>query len=116
MPLDKTLLAGSTGMLILNLLSEKDMYGYQIIETLSEISENVFSLKAGTLYPLLHSLEGQGLVSSYEQSAGSARVRKYYSITPKGRSTLVDKKAEWETYTSAVNRVLKGGSIYAAAH
>ena len=54
MAVDKSLISGSTTMLILRLLEEKDMYGYEMIETLQEKSQNVFQLKAGTLYPLLH--------------------------------------------------------------
>ena len=57
MAVDKSLVSGSTGMLLLKLLSEKDMYGYEMIETLRERSQNVFELKAGTLYPLLHAME-----------------------------------------------------------
>ena len=51
--IDKTLLSGSMGTMLLKLLSEKDMYGYEMIETLRSRSQNVFELKAGTLYPLL---------------------------------------------------------------
>ena len=54
MAIDRSLVSGSMGMLILRLLSEKDMYGYEMIDTLKKRSENVFELKAGTLYPLLH--------------------------------------------------------------
>ena len=57
MAIDRSLVSGSMGMLILRLLSEKDMYGYERIDTLKKRSENVFELKAGTLYPLLHGLE-----------------------------------------------------------
>ena len=53
MAVDKSLISGSTTMLILRLLEGKDMYGYEMIETLQEKSQNVFQLKAGTLYPLL---------------------------------------------------------------
>ena len=60
MAVDKSLISGSTTMLILRLLEGKDMYGYEMIETLQEKSQNVFQLKAGTLYPLLHSLEEKG--------------------------------------------------------
>ena len=56
MAADRTWLSGSMGMLILRLLSEKDMYGYEMIDTLRKRSQNVFELKAGTLYPLLHGL------------------------------------------------------------
>ena len=59
MAVEKNLISGSTAMLILKLLSEKDMYGYEMIETLRERSKNVFELKGGTLYPLLHDLEGK---------------------------------------------------------
>lgn len=55
--IDKSLLSGSTTLLLLQLLSEKDMYGYEMIETLRDRSQNIFELKAGTLYPLLHGLE-----------------------------------------------------------
>ncbi len=112
MPVDKSLLTGSTAMLILKLLEDADMYGYQIIEELNRKSKNVFALKAGTLYPLLHSLEQKELVAAYEKTAGNARVRKYYSITKKGRNYLHAKKEEWQLYTSAVNNVL-GGATFA---
>ena len=116
MTIDKSLLTGSTTMLILKLLENKDMYGYQMIEELSKKSNDTFTLKAGTLYPLLHGLEQQGMVDSYDRDAGSARVRKYYSITKKGRKLLAEKKAEWQTYSSAVNQVLQGGAANAAAY
>lgn len=114
MAVDKSLQTGSTSMMLLKLLEEEDMYGYQMIETLAKRSDNTFSLKAGTLYPLLHNLEEAGLVTSYEKNADSARVRKYYSITPNGQKKLHDKQLEWEEYTTAVNMVLKGGVRNAA--
>ena len=61
MSVEKTLLSGSMTMLLLKLLDEKDMYGYEMIDTLRKKSNNVFELKAGTLYPLLHGLEEKGL-------------------------------------------------------
>lgn len=67
-------------MLILKLLSEKDMYGYEMIDTLRQKSQNVFELKAGTLYPLLHGLEEKGMLVVYEQEAGG-KIRKYYLLT-----------------------------------
>ena len=105
MNVDKSLISGSTTMLVLKLLAEKDMYGYEMIESLRERSENVFELKAGTLYPLLHSLEAKGLLNVYEKEAGN-KVRKYYSITKHGRKILDEKKSEWEIYSRAVANVL----------
>lgn len=113
MIINKSLLTGSTTLLILKLLDDKDMYGYQMIEELAKRSDNTFSLKAGTLYPLLHSLEEQGIVISYDRNVDSARIRKYYRITKKGKKMLNEKKEEWENYSSAVNRVLKGGTNFA---
>lgn len=113
MIITKSLLTGSTTLLILKLLDDKDMYGYQMIEELAKRSDNTFSLKAGTLYPLLHSLEEQGIVISYDENVDSARIRKYYRITKKGKKMLNEKKEEWENYSSAVNRVLKGGTNFA---
>ena len=63
--MDKNLVSGSMGMMLLKLLSEKDMYGYEMIETLRKRSENVFELKAGTLYPQLHSLEEKRYLDSF---------------------------------------------------
>ena len=83
MTVEKSLVSGSMTMLILKLLSEKDMYGYEMIDTLRQKSQNVFELKAGTLYPLLHSLEEKGLLVVYEQEFGG-KTRKYYSLTKQG--------------------------------
>lgn len=109
MTINKNLITGSTTMLILKLLEDKHMYGYLMIEELRKRSDNTFDLKAGTLYPLLHGLEEQGMLESYEESVDSKRVRKYYSITNKGRKMLLEKQLEWNTYTSAINQVLQGG-------
>lgn len=105
MPIDKSLISGSTSMLLLRLLEEKDMYGYEMIETLEKKSNNVFTLKAGTLYPLLHSLEEKSYLTSYEDEV-NGKTRKYYSITKSGRKYLKNKKDEWNEYQSAVLNVL----------
>lgn len=105
MAVEKTLVSGSMQMLILKLLSEKDMYGYEMIDTLRQKSENVFELKAGTLYPLLHGLEEKELVVVYEEEMGG-KTRKYYSLTKKGRGMLAKKTEEWKEYTRAVEHVL----------
>ena len=113
MKIDKTLLTGSLSLLLLKLLAEQDMYGYQMIATLESRSDKTFSLKAGTLYPLLHNLEKKGAVITYEKTANTGRVRKYYSITPKGQDLLQDKKKEWDIFFSAVNKLLEGGQACA---
>ena len=105
MAVSKNLVSGSMTMLLLKLLSEQDMYGYEMISVLRERSENVFELKAGTLYPLLRSLEEKNLLEAYEQEA-LGKVRKYYSITKEGRKLLQEKETEWKEYSQAVTGVL----------
>lgn len=114
MPIDKSLLTGSTTTLILKLLEEKDMYGYEMIETLANKSDHTFDLKAGTLYPILHGLEKKELVESYEQKADNDRLRKYYHLTKKGKNLLKEKQQEWTIFSNAVNNVLNGGLSYAS--
>ena len=105
MPIDRSLISGSTTMLLLRLLEERDMYGYEMIEELEGRSNHVFSLKAGTLYPLLHSLEEKNYLFSYEDEV-NGKVRKYYSITDDGKKYLKSRKDEWQEYASAVANVL----------
>ena len=92
MTVSRNLVSGNTSMLLLKLLSEKDMYGYEMISTLSKRSNNVFELKVGTLYPLLHSLVQGGYLKGYDKEA-NGKLRKYYQITPSGRKYL-DKMIE----------------------
>ena len=108
MAVDKSLLTGSMTMLILKLLSEKDMYGYEMIDTLRKKSQNVFELKAGTLYPLLHGLEERGMLKVYEQEF-LGKTRKYYSITKEGKKLLKSKTEEWNEYSGAIANVLAMG-------
>ena len=108
MKADKTLLSGSATLLVLSLLSEGDKYGYEMIAQLEARSDHTFSMKEGTLYPILHTLEKQGAVQSYEKAAPSGRTRKYYRITRSGLKLLGEKKEEWNTFSQAVNAVLAG--------
>ena len=114
MSVDKSLMTGSTTMLILKLLSGTDMYGYQMIEELARRSEQTFALKTGTLYPLLHGLEEQGAVSSYEREE-RGRPRRYYHLERKGQKLLSEKQEEWERFNGAVDLVMKGGVSGAGA-
>ena len=108
MAVDKSLLTGSSTLLVLKLLSEKDMYGYEMIDTLRKRSQNVFEFKAGTLYPLLHGREEKGVLKVYEQEY-LGKTRKYYSITKEGRKLLKEKTQEWEVYSGAIANVLAYG-------
>ena len=106
MKIDKSLMTGSTTLLILSLLSGEEMYGYQMITELSRRSDRTFELKEGTLYPILHALEADRLVTVRERAAENGRMRKYYRITKKGLQVLEEKKMEWNTFTEKVNAVV----------
>ena len=107
MAIERALVSGSMAMLVMKLLSEKDMYGYEMIDTLKGKSNNVFELKAGTLYPLLHSMEEKGWLIVYEQEAGG-KMRKYYQLTKEGKKQYKVKKEEWKEYSEAILQVIGG--------
>lgn len=108
MILSKEWMKGSTLMLVLDLLRREDMYGYQMTKTLEALSDNRFTLKEGTLYPLLHEMENRRMVESYYEATDSPRKRKYYRITSEGRKLLDEKKREWQSFSSTVNKVMEG--------
>lgn len=105
MNIKKELTKGSSAMLVLSVLEKEDLYGYMIVKRISEKSSNVFTLKEGTLYPILHNFEENGYVKSYWVEA-DGRNRKYYKITKKGIKTLSEAKEEWQAYTVAVGKVI----------
>ena len=115
MELEKGLVSGSMALLVMKLLEDRDLYGYQMIEELRNRSENTFHLKAGSLYPLLHSLEAKGYVSAYERDATAGKPRRYYHLTKRGHEALQEKEGSWNRYARAVNRVLRGGACSAGA-
>ncbi|MGL6174587.1 MAG: PadR family transcriptional regulator [Cellulosilyticaceae bacterium] len=105
----KELLKGTTTLLILQLLSDGDKYGYEMTKELQKRSESLFELKEGTLYPILHSLESNGMIEAYWEETELIRKRKYYRITKKGRGLLGEKKKEWQLYSYGVCKVLGEG-------
>lgn len=104
-----------TRLLVLSLLAGEDMYGYQMITELARRSDRTFEMKEGTLYPVLHGLEKDGLVEAYQQEAPTGRMRKYYRLTRKGGLMLREEKEAWERYSGAVNAVLNCGAAHAMA-
>ncbi len=111
MKFEKSLMSGSTPLLVLSLLADGDKYGYQMVEELARRSDDTFQLKEGTLYPLLHTLEKQKLVSSYTMTTDRGRERKYYRLTDEGRRQLVSKTEEWKLFSEKVNAVLSCASV-----
>jgi len=103
---NKSMLSGSTMLLVLSLLASGDKYGYEMIAQLEAKSDHTFSMKEGTLYPILHGLEKQGFVTSYSKEAATGRTRKYYHITGRGLEQLKEKKEEWVSFSRLVNAIV----------
>lgn len=110
MKINKELLKGSTELLVLSVLEDKNMYGYEMIRKLKEKSESIFEFKEGTLYPILHKLEEKKLISSYWEEIDGKK-RKYYFITKEGKRQLHSKKEEWKIFSAKVNQVI-GGELF----
>lgn len=106
MKIEKSLMSGSTPMLILSLLRERDMYGYEMVTQLQKRSDDTFRLKEGTLYPILHTMEKNGWVRAYTSQTPSGRERKYYRLTAEGRVQLQLKETEWKVFSEKINAVL----------
>ena len=106
MKISKELLKGSTATMILKVISEEDAYGYQIVQQLSQRSNDLFKLNEGTLYPILHSLEKEGYVESYRKMTESGRERRSYKITFDGKLVLSQRLKEWRLFSETVNHVL----------
>ena len=102
MDIDAQFLKGSIGLLLLNLLSRGEMYGYEILQEASRRSASAFELKEGTLYPAPHQLEKKGQIKLEWRTAENGRERKYYSLTPKGRKAAAQYDKQWQHLTGAM--------------
>ena len=98
-----------TELVVLHLLSREDMYGYQMIAELERKFDKTFSIKEGTLYPILRGLENAGAVESYTDQTEGGRKRKYYHLTERGKKQLVEETQQWRAYEHAINAVLSMG-------
>ena len=106
MPFNTELVGSTVEMLVLKMLAERAMYGYEIIQIVNERTDGAFNWKEGTLYPVLHRLEGKGYLSTEWQIGDSGKKRKYYQLSTKGRAYATEKVAEWQTFSRSVNAVL----------
>ena len=99
------LLKGNLELLLLAVLVEGPLHGYAAIEALKRRSGGAFDLQEGTVYPALHRLERDGLVTS-RWSSESGRRRRVYALTRDGRRELAERRASWESFTDAVAAVV----------
>lgn len=106
----KELNAGTSSLVLLSVLSRsrQPMYGYQIAKMLEEGDPDVPMMKQGTLYPVLRSLEGNGLLESTVEPSVSGPPRRYYKITVEGRAALSEWLEIWKQTKKFVDANLKG--------
>ncbi len=103
----RELIKGSIDSLLLCLIGQQPMYGYQIIKELESRSQGYFKFKEGTLYPALHRLEKTALIEGKWQILPSGQQRKYYHMTAKGYAALTDDRSKWLDFLTAVNMIIK---------
>ncbi len=112
------LLKGTLGTIILRLLEKRDrMYGYEITQMVKEMSDGAILVKEGSLYPALHKLEAEGLVTAEEVFIGK-RVRKYYSLTQPGKSAAQKSVDELLAFLNTIHSLVTSEPLttYAAAN
>lgn len=118
MEFGQDLVKGSIVPIVLALLGERPMYGYEIVKVVNARSGGRLEWKEGTLYPTLHRLESAGLLRGYwadadadpaGAAASAGRPRKYYAVTGKGRAELGRRVDEWREFSAAVSALVLGG-------
>ena len=97
---------GTVDLLLLKVLALEPLHGYAIGQRLRQISADVIQVTQGSLYPALHRLEQQGLVTSSWGASDNNRQAKYYELTKAGRKQLIEETASWERLSDAVARIL----------
>ena len=105
MKADKEIVGASTALLVLSVLAREASYGYEIIRSINAEAEGLFRWQEGTIYPVLHKLEKEGLLRTQWQQADTGRKRKYYYITEKGRDAVGAGVAQWDAFHGLISRM-----------
>jgi PadR family transcriptional regulator PadR len=102
MRIERELMRGAGPVTVLRLLRQREMYGYQLVQSLSSRADGVLAMGQSTLYPLLYSLEAKGLIKGQWRELPSGRKRKYYGLTAKGKARLKAEQAQWRRLLRAM--------------
>jgi PadR family transcriptional regulator PadR len=111
MKFESQLLKGIAPVVVLEILSRGQMYGYELSQAIEQRSSDILTLGKGTLYPLLYNLEAGKLIKGKWETAESGRKRRYYSITGKGKGQLAKQKAQLKELTAGLNLVFGGALV-----
>jgi PadR family transcriptional regulator, regulatory protein PadR len=108
--INKEMIKGYIESIILSLLLDEDLYGYDISKKIRSSSEETFEIKEGTMYVVLKRLENGGLIESYwDDSVSGGGRRRYHHITDEGKRYLEKTKGEWQFFKTIVDRFLGEG-------
>ncbi len=110
--LPKLLAAASVRPVMLSILDRGETYGYEIIQTLEELSDGDITWSDGTLYPVLHKLEADGLVTSTWRPSPEGRRRKYYTLTKQGQHELTREKRHWQQMNRMLARLWGPDAVF----
>ena len=99
---------GVPELVILRLLQQEEMYGYEIVQAIRSRTDAVIAVGEGVVYPVLHALERDGALRSRRKTI-NGRSRIYYSVTPRGSRRLVDLSEAWTNLAAAIQKMLTGG-------
>lgn len=108
---NRELVKGSTSLILLQLLAEKEMYGYELVKEMEKRSDYSLQVKEGTLYPALHKLEKQEYVKSFWKESEKGPARKYYQITDTGKNILEQKTNEWRNFVQTIDKVIGSKNV-----
>ena len=113
MTLEREWMRGAAPLAVLTLLDRREMYGYELVESLERDSGGVLTMGQSTVYPLLYNLEGRGHVKAVWRSAPTGRKRKYYKITTAGRAWLESQRSQWKKLVEAMGLLGVGDEVVA---
>ena len=100
---------GVMSIVILSLLRNEDMYGYQLVQETEKGSNGRLTTQEGSLYPVLYKLLEQGYISDRKVLVGKRMTRVYYHLEPSGESKLQELIAEYEEITQGVFQIIRKG-------
>ena len=98
---------GSSEMIILALLSRRDMHGYEIGKQVEELSGGILRFEMASLYPALHRMLHKGWLQAYWETSPAGRKRRYYRLTKTGRGQLAPLRKTWQQFFGALNRIAR---------
>lgn len=115
MKIEREMMRGAGPTAVLHLLSNRAMYGYELVESLDARTDGVLAMGQSTLYPMLYNLEAKGLIEAELRDADNGRERKYYALTGKGRKKLKADLEHWNNLAGALTAlgIIRGGGATA---